>query len=264
MNMKIYNLVAIAIFSCLMISCVSSRGINFKKQARTSNSSVPLVNEINHQQWDDLLKKHVREEGLVDYKGFQKDSALLSEYLIYLSENEPSEKWSYEEQLAYFINLYNASTVHLIVKNYPIKSIKDVEATISPFLKKFIQIGDEKLSLADVEKGILQKMNEPRIHFAINCASYSCPKLMRESYTAKNVDSLMEQATTEFINSDKNEITSDRVRISEIFKWYKKDFLKKANSIDEYINQYSRVKIQPTTEINYLEYDWRLNEVGVN
>jgi len=241
-------------------SCVSSKGVDFKER-KEQEYSVKVENKIDHSDWDKLLKKHVKENGLVDYKGFKADSDELNAYVSFLSSKKPNDNWVFEEQLAYFINVYNANTVKLIVDNYPVKSIKDIDATISPFLKNIITIGDKKFALADIEKGILQKMNEPRIHFAINCASISCPKLLREAYTAKNVNTLMDIAATEFINSDKNEISENSAKVSEIFKWYKKDFLKDASSIVNYINKFSDTKINSNVELSYKPYDWDLNDI---
>jgi hypothetical protein len=103
-------------------------------------------------------------------------------------------------------------------------------------------------------------MKEPRIHFAINCASESCPKLLNEAYTTENVMDLMEKATIEFINNPKkNLIKSNAIKISEIFKWYKNDFTENVTVID-YINKYSTVKINSNTTVNYLNYDWSLND----
>ncbi|WP_179008063.1 DUF547 domain-containing protein [Winogradskyella forsetii] len=251
----------IAIIGILMLhSCVSSKGIDYKTK-NEQEYKVETENKLDHSAWDKLLKKHVKDDGLVDYKGFKSDGDQLNAYVTYLSENKPNENWAFEEQLAYFINVYNANTIKLIVDNYPVKSIKDVGATISPFLKKFIRIGKKELSLADVEKGILQKMNEPRIHFAINCASISCPKLLNEAYTAENVNQLMDKAAKEFINSKKNAISEDKAELSEIFKWYKKDFLKQSESIIDYINQYAETKINKGAEITFIDYNWKLNDV---
>ena len=244
----------------LVTSCVSSNGLTVKKVNDTSYND-KIENKLDHSAWDDLLKANVERDGLVDYKDFKEDSDKLNDYINYLSKQVPNNEWSIEELLAYYINVYNANTIKLIVDNYPVKSIKDVDATISPFLKNFIVIGDKEFSLADIEKGILQKMNEPRIHFAINCASFSCPKLMRDAYTAENVDELMNQAATEFINSEKNTISSDKAELSEIFKWYKSDFLQHSETIIDYINQYSETKINPGATINYIEYNWDLNDV---
>ncbi|WP_369992931.1 DUF547 domain-containing protein [Winogradskyella sp.] len=248
----------IALFT--LSSCISTKGVPYKKKSEQSYSG-NIENTLDHSTWDNLLKQNVREDGLVAYKGFKADEKILNDYINYLSNQVPDNSWSYEEQLAYFINVYNANTIKLIVDNYPVESIKKVDATISPFLKNFIKIDDKEFSLADIEKGFLQKMNEPRIHFAINCASISCPKLMRDAYTAENVNELMDRAAKEFINSDKNEITENSAKISEIFKWYKKDFLVQTETIIDYINQYSDTKINPSVELNYIEYDWGLNDV---
>ncbi len=248
--------IAVALFG----SCVSSKGVDYKEK-KEQEYNVKVENEIDHSDWDKLLKKHVKENGLVDYKGFKADKEKLNAYVSFLSSKKPNENWVFEEQLAYFINVYNANTIKLIVDNYPVKSIKDIDATISPFLKNIITVGDKEFSLADIEKGILQKMNEPRIHFAINCASISCPKLLNEAYTAENVNELMDKAATEFINSDKNEISENNAKVSEIFKWYKKDFLKEAPSIIDYINKFSNTKINSNVELRYKSYDWNLNDI---
>ncbi|MBO6880819.1 DUF547 domain-containing protein [Winogradskyella sp.] len=241
-------------------SCISTKGVPYKKNSDQAYSD-NIKNSLDHSIWDKLLKQNVREDGLVAYEGFKADQKILNDYVQYLSKQVPDKSWSYEEQLAYFINVYNANTIKLIVDNYPVESIKKVDATISPFLKNFIFIGEKEFSLADIEKGFLQKMNEPRIHFAINCASISCPKLLREAYTAENVNELMDRAAKEFINSDKNEISENSAKVSEIFKWYKKDFLLQSESIIDYINQYADTKINPNVELSYIEYNWDLNDV---
>ncbi|APY06948.1 hypothetical protein BWZ20_00935 [Winogradskyella sp. J14-2] len=252
-------LISIIVSVLFITSCISSKGIDFKKKPPANNNKID-TSVLDHSNWDLLLKKYVDDQGFVDYKGFVKDKQKLYAYTDYLSEHSPEDSWSYNEQLAYFINVYNANTIKLVVENYPVKSIKDISATFSPFLKNFIKIDDKTFSLADIEKGFLQKMNEPKIHFAINCASYSCPKLMRDAYTAENVEKLMNTAVQTFINSKKNKITPNKATLSKIFKWYKKDFLNTSESIIDYINQYSDVKIEANAIIDYKEYNWSLND----
>lgn len=243
-------------------SCISSRGVSFKKISKDTFQNEKNIQQIlNHSNWDKLLKKHVTKTGLVDYKGFKKDRDKLNKYISYLSNQKPEKSWSAQEHLAYFINVYNANTIKLVVDNYPVNSIKDISATISPFLKRFIIINNKEFSLADIEKGILQKMNEPRIHFAINCASFSCPKLMQDAYTVSNINDLMTEAAKEFVNSDENKIEENKAQLSEIFKWYKKDFLKHATSIINYVNKYSETKITEEASLSYLDYNWDLNDV---
>ena len=207
--------------------------------------------------WNDLLTKHVSNNGDVDYKGFLKDKAKLKNYLDYMATNSPQANWSKKQKLVYYINLYNAGTVNLILDNYPTKSIKDIN---KPWGKAIIKVGDKMYSLGDLEHKILRKMNEPRIHFAINCASYSCPKLINKAFTTANVEKMLEEATFDFINDPKrNIISADKLKLSNIFKWYKKDFTDNGSLID-YINPYLKNPVDKKTSISYLKYDWSLNE----
>lgn len=220
----------------------------------SDNSTV----DLNHKDWDSLLQKYVNEDGNVDYEGFKKEKVTLSRYLKYLAENAPEESAKREEKLTYYINLYNAATVKLILENYPIASIKEIK---NPWNRKWVKVGDRTISLGHIEHKILRKLNEPRIHFAINCASYSCPKLSRRAYTLDKLESQLESATIDFVNDNKrNRISRDNVAISEIFKWYKSDFTEDGDLID-YINRYSKITIAKGTKLQYIKYDWGLNEI---
>ncbi|MDX1762548.1 MAG: DUF547 domain-containing protein, partial [Christiangramia sp.] len=135
--------------------------------------------------------------------------------------------------------------------------IKDINGA---WTKEFIKIGETEVSLGAVENSLLRKMNEPRIHFAINCASISCPKLMNRAYTAENMKELLEKATMEFINSDKNDISKNSANLSSIFDWYKGDFTENGQNLIDYVNQYSEVKIRPNANVSFKEYNWELND----
>ena len=226
------------------------------------SNSKPITHEI----WNTLTKTHVSESGQVNYKGFQKDSVTLNKYIDLLSQNHPNKKnWSKNEQLAYWINAYNAFTVKLIIDNYPTKSIKDVKGGV-PFINsvwdiKFIEIEGATYDLNNIEHGIVRKQfDDPRIHAALNCASISCPKLRNEAFTPERLESQMEDQMKYFINNPvKNKITSDDIQLSKLMKWYKGDFTKKGKLID-YLNKYSEVKINKDAKISHLDYDWNLNE----
>lgn len=222
----------------------------------------------SHAQWDALLKKHVTADGWIDYKGFKKDQAKLDSYLGKLQEGVPDPKtWSREEQLAYWINAYNAFTVKLIIDNYPLKSIKNLNSSIAvPTIntiwdKKFFTLGGQPYSLNMIEHSILRKnFDEPRIHFAINCASVSCPVLLNEAYNASRLENQLEKQTRQFINDPtKNKISARNPSVSSIFNWFGEDFKKKGTLV-EYLNRYSKIKINPNAKISFLEYDWNLNE----
>lgn len=225
----------------------------------------------DHGQWTILLQNHVEQDGLIDYKGFQKDSLNLNSYLNELSTNPPDENtWSKEEQLAYWINAYNAFTVQLILNHYPLKSIKDIGSAIqipfinSPWDIKFIDINGEKLDLNNIEHSILRKkFNEPRIHFAINCASFSCPKLRREAYVGEKLDIQLQEQTIDFINdSERNDITKSYAKISKLFSWFKGDFTKNG-SLKDFLNEYTEIHIGENVKISHMDYDWSLNESGM-
>lgn len=249
-----YNLMIALVFSLLSCGASDLGGIN--------------TTPPDHSVWNELLGKHVKEDGMVDYRGFIRDREKLEAYLKTISSNPPDrEKWSEEEQLAYWINAYNAFTVKLIVDNYPVESIRDLGPKLKiPLIKdvwhyKFFKIGGQESSLDEIEHGILRKeFEEPRIHFAINCASFSCPPLLNEAFVPERIDKQLDQVAKSFINDPKrNKISKDKAEISSIFSWFKGDFTKNGSLID-FLNQYSKVKLSSNAKISHLDYDWSLNE----
>ena len=227
--------------------------------------SQSVKNNIDHTKWTALLKKYVNKNGDVNYKGFIKDSVALNTYLNLLSGNEPSTRSTKNEKFAYWINAYNAFTIKLIIKNYPLKSIKDLGSAAtndSPWDKNFFTIGGKTMTLNIIEHEILRKQfNDPRLHFAINCASYSCPKLLNTAFEALKLDKQLEESAVDFINDNsKNTITANDVKLSSILQWYGADFTKNGVSKIDYLNKYSKVYINRTASVEYLKYNWTLNE----
>lgn len=231
----------------------------------TSSSSKP----ISHELWTDLLQKHVAANGTVNYRGFIEDKTTLAQYLQLLQSNHPNNaNWSNNEQLAYWLNAYNAFTVALITENYPITSIKDITKgpnipfVNSPWDIKFIHIESADYDLNNIEHGILRKQfNDPRIHVGINCASKSCPNLMPQAFTADKVNVQLDSLARAFLSdTSKNIIAPNEVQLSKIFSWFKGDFTKKNTSLITFLNQYAPLTIKPDAKIDFLDYDWRLNE----
>lgn len=222
----------------------------------------------NHILWDELVRAHVRASGEVDYRGFIREKDKLESYLEQLSKNAPDRNsWTEAEQLAYWINAYNAFTVKLIVDNYPVESIRDLGPKLKiPLIKdvwhyEFFEINGEPSSLDEIEHSILRKeFEEPRIHFAINCASVSCPPLYNRAFVPEKLEEQLEFVTRRFINDpSRNKISRDQVEISSIFSWFKGDFTKKGTLID-FLNQYSQIPISRNARVSHLDYDWSLNE----
>jgi len=223
---------------------------------------------VSHELWGELLQKHVSMEGWVDYQGFASDSTQFNSYLALLQSHYPNpETWTNEERLAYWINAYNAFTVQIVLDHYPVASIKDIGPMLSvPLINsvwdiEFISIEGQGLTLNDIEHGILRKkFGEPRIHFAINCASASCPNLLNRAYTPEKLEEQLQQQTVAFINDpSKNKLAEGKIEISSIFNWFGGDF-KEGQTLLQYIQRYSQVPIADDAEVNFLDYDWSLND----
>ncbi len=215
---------------------------------------------VSHVAWDKLLKSHVSAVGNVDYKGFIKDKAALDAYLKTLSDNPPNSAWSSDEQKAFWINAYNAWTVSLVIRNYPVKSIKDIGGLLkSPWDIEVADIGGRKYTLNQMEHDILRKQfKDPRIHFAIVCASRSCPSLRAGAFEANRLSTQLDEQVVLFLaDGSKNTITSQEIRISKIFDWFKDDF---SGSVAGFINKYSKITIPDASSLSYQSYDWSLNE----
>ena len=213
-----------------------------------------------NEEWSNLLRKYVTAGGYVNYRGLKTETTRLNAYLDYLQKNPPAADSEPAVEMAYWINAYNAFTVDLVLKNYPLKSIKDIEGG-KPWDLAFISIGGKKYSLNNIEHDILRKkFSDPRIHFAINCASRSCPRLMNSAFNAAQLDQQLDSMAKVFINDpSKNKIAADKIEISQLFDWYKNDFSKNGTLIT-FLNKYAVTKILPAAQISYLDYDWSLNE----
>lgn len=230
--------------------------------AQQDNSPAPT-----HEKWSALLQKYVSITGKVNYKGMKADKAKLDEYLAILSKQKPGKNWSKNETLAFWINAYNAFTVKLITDNYPLKSIKDLNPSVSVIFvntvwdKKFFSIGGDKMSLNNIEHGILRKMGDPRMHFTIVCASVSCPKLLNTAYEAATLDNQLNKAAGDFLaDNTKNQVKAGNPKLSKIFDWFSGDFKANGKTKIEFINQFTPTKIDKNANISYLDYNWNLNE----
>ena len=223
---------------------------------------------VDHSAFDKLLKKHVSAQGLVDYKGFKADELAFNQYLAMLSKNPPAASTSKAEQMAYWINAYNAYTIRLILDHYPVQSIKDIGTKIqipfvtTPWAAKFFSIGGEKMSLDNIEHGILRKkFDDPRIHFALVCASISCPRLRNEAYTAAQLEKQLDDQGRDFLNNPaKNKPGKSAAQLSKYFDWYKGDWQKNGQSVAKWVNRYATTKMDENAKITYLDYNWNLNK----
>lgn len=236
----------------------------------------------SHQKWNAVLQKAVVVRGhasWVNYKSIKEKPQELTEYLASLEAVTKDEfsHFSNDEKLAFLINSYNALTVKLIVEHYPTTSIKNTgvrtlsNLSASPWKNVFFKLlgGDRYLDY--IEHEILRKsFNEPRIHFALVCASISCPALQTEAYTASHLDHQFEKAAENFLtDQERNRYIpgGSRLELSSIFKWYGDDFAKKYGSYLAFIGpritknpEFQKAISDGKATVSFLDYNWNLNE----
>jgi hypothetical protein len=242
----------------------------------------------SHAAWDALLKQHVvvaqnGNSSRVDYAGLAADPRALNAYLDGLSAVAETEYrgWTREQQLAFLLNAYNAFTLKLVLTRYPgLKSIKDLGSFLqSPWKKEFFKLLGAARSLDGVEHGMIRApgaFDDPRIHFALNCASIGCPMLREEAYVAARLDAQLESGARRFLGDrsrNRYDPVSGKLEVSPIFDWYKADFEKGSRgitSVTQFLARYAdflaedavghTVVRQGKAPIRYLDYDWTLND----
>ncbi len=212
-----------------------------------------------------LLKTYATPQGVryAKWKASSADLQALSGVTEAIAGAAP-DKLSRDEQLAFYLNAYNAWTIKNVLDAYPIKSIEDVYPLFGFFTRKTIIVAGKKMSLNELEKGIIiARFKEPRIHTAINCASTSCPELISEVFTAAKLESQLTATFRKFVNENPLGVSlpadGKTVNISSIFKWFAADF-KPAGGAVAYINQFRKTPIPASAKVKFQDYDWSLNE----
>lgn len=246
--------------------------------AENDNSHWELHNDnsiktINHSAWENFLTNYIVIAGdnhLVKYsKITSQDHQALKNYLTQLS-NVPISQYNRNEQLAYWINLYNALTVNTILDHYPVKSIKDVHLSglfhEGPWDAKLIKVENTPLSLNDIEHHIIRPLwHDRRTHYALNCASMGCPNLLTTAFTAENLNRNLNIAALIFVNSPKGlMIENNQLKVSKIYVWYKEDFGGNDQEVINHLTKYATFKLKEKLnnfhQISGSFYNWSLNE----
>lgn len=244
------------------------------------------ANALDHDDWNQLLERFVSttESGsstTIDYAGIKTQREQLQDYLSQLSdvEAEAFSRWPETERLAFLINAYNAWTVELILGKYPdIESIKDIGGWFgSPWKQAIAPLLGKTRTLDEIEHEMIRgsgDFNEPRIHFAVNCASIGCPALRREAYVADELEAQLEAQTMSFLgDQSRNGWRGDSLHISPIFKWYRGDFeagWRNTDSLNDFLARYAdaldltadqkQALLRGEVTIRFTDYDWRLND----
>ncbi|RJG51661.1 DUF547 domain-containing protein [Motilimonas pumila] len=226
---------------------------------------------VSHQDWQYLLDNYL----VVDKSGInlfrygavtQTDQETLHRYIAKLESVAPA-LLSKDQQMAYWINLYNAATVALIVEAYPVSSIKRVGSwfNLGPWDQEVVSISGHKLSLNDIEHQILRPIwQDPRIHYAVNCASIGCPNLAKQAYHEGNLEAQLEQQALEYVNHPRGvRVENDQLYLSSIYHWYQEDF-GSFNELKLHLQQYAKPELKQALGLVSSDYqhnyDWSLNQ----
>lgn len=241
-------------------------------QTHDQNSDLTL----DHSVWGRFLKVFVKTDQAgatwVDYRNIRPtDRAMLDAYIAYL-EGVRTRRLNRDAQMAFWINLYNALTVRLVFDHYPLKTIRDIDISPGwfedgPWGAKLATVDGQKLSLDEIEHRILRPIwQDPRIHYAVNCASVGCPNLAPWAYTGARIDSQLDTAARSFVNHPRAVlVTGNGVQLSSLFKWYAQDFGDKDTNVLDHLRGYASSglvsALSETTRINDYKYDWSLNDL---
>lgn len=239
----------------------------------------PSTVTVDHSAWDKLLKAHVKpaENGLnrVDYKRFKSEGhKTLKSYVASLEKTDVS-KLGRAEQFAFWVNIYNAKTIDIVLDKYPVKSIRDINLggglfaaiTGGPWKSKTLTVQGLSISLDDVEHTILRGLfKDSRVHFAVNCASVGCPNLSRDAFTAAGLDAHLDRNASAYVNAPRGvTIEGGKVRASNIFSWFKADFGGSDETVLVFLKKYGtdalKSRLKTVTRIDDYFYDWSLNDV---
>lgn len=230
---------------------------------------------VDHGEWTRLLQAYTRpsDDGVVrfDYAGLAaRDRAALDGYIARLAA-VPVGGLNRDEQLAYWINLYNALTVQVVLDHYPVSSILKISISpglfsIGPWGKKLISVEGEEISLDDIEHRILRPIwRDPRIHYAVNCASIGCPNLIDTAYTADRMEALLEANAIAYVNHPRGvELRGGSLVVSSIYDWFREDFGGTETGVLAHLRKYARPELardlKLVFEVDSYDYDWSLNE----
>jgi len=229
-----------------------------------------IAANFDHSIFDQVLKDHVDDKGLIDYNGISNESGFRA-YIESLKTADLVEMPK-NGQLSFWLNAYNAVTIDKVIKWKPKKSVRE---TLIPglwtstkfFTSREHEVAGKRMSPDDIEHEILRKkFNEPRIHFAVVCASSSCPPQPRFAYTEKNVQEMLEEETRKYMNSQRGtriDYAENTLYLSKIYDWFADDFIAHSGSVFNFIKPYlskeSLLFLERKPKISYLQYDWALN-----
>lgn len=232
---------------------------------RVPPPKTPAAGADPRKAWASVLSRSVDDTGKIDFVGISKDRADLDTFVAWVASTSPATAPNAfpnkEAKLAYYVNAYNALAMYNVLASGMPKDLNAVKVRF--FYSSKLMIGGQEMSLYDLENKVVRPMGDPRVHFALNCMVRGCPRLPREPFRADQLDMELEACAQYFLNESRNvQVDADKqtVRFSQILQFYTEDFLKKAPSLIAYANRYREAKIPETYKVEFIPYDWTLNQ----
>jgi hypothetical protein len=263
--MNVKKPTAFASLAALLLAALAGCAVNVAAPKTAGAAAASTSAGEAEKAWARVLAKHVDEKGRIDFVGLSRERADLDAYVAWIGRvspaNSPASFPSKESKLAYFINAYNALAMYNVIESGMPKDLNAVKVKF--FYRNKLELGGQKMSLYDLENKIVRPMGDPRVHFALNCMVRGCPRLPREPFRADQLDAELEATAQYFLNEERNvKIEADKqtVRFSQILQFYTEDFVKKAPSLIAYANKYRDAKIPDSYRVEYIPYDWTLNQ----
>ncbi len=234
--------------------------------AAAQNSANPYLDALPN--WQNVLTKYVDEQGRTNFKGIAEDPVDLNAFVSAIGKVSPdthAELFTNRAQiLSYHVNAYNALAMFGIIDRGIPNNLSSLRKKASFFRFRKVTIGGKKTNLFHYENKIIRPLDEPRMHFALNCMVKDCPRLPQQAFTENNFEQLLQSVSVEFFNKDKHltiDSNNKTVEVSKIMDFYTKDFVSsgKANDLIGYINLFSNSKIPAEYTVKYKKYDWTVN-----
>jgi Protein of unknown function, DUF547 len=231
--------------------------------ARADNNTLELL----HRPWNELLKRCVQPDGRLNYAELVEHDELLPAYLQTLRRTTPEASWTRQDQAAFWLNVYNAYTLNIAIEYYPVQRLGDIKIkTVGGYRPAWdapeVNVGGKEYSLNQIEREILPRLlpQDPRRFLALHCAAASSPALLPEAYDGPRLDQQLHEQARRFVNDPtRNQLTAAAVQVSSIFDWHAAEFGEKARLV-AFLNRYAQTPIDATATVQYLPYDWTLND----
>lgn len=252
-----------SVILAVLLSCGCGKTVT--SSAKVDEAAIAKATSFDYADWTTVTTTYVDADGLVDYARLKKERDALDRFVALLGAVGPKSRpdlfKTKQEQLAYYINAYNAFTMFNVIERYPIKSVNpDTPGQISFFVTTKFKMDGDEINLLDLENKVVRPtFNDPRAHFALNCASGGCPKLPNEPFLPETLDAQLDRETTEFLHEARNvTVENGKVVLSNIFDWYKDDFA--PNPVAWIKAQAPDLNLPDTSSYEIRPYDWALND----